>query len=106
MTTQKQTQHEWDSYYQQVQNRYFAQSFEKGKKDGLCGEENNNVAHMTPCPYYQAGYVMGIHERLLDQKGVKPTEYQNWILVAELKDPRFPLSSPATYTLMLKNTLE
>lgn len=81
------------------------QQFQKGKMDGMCGYENNNIGHAAPCPLYHVGYVCGICQRLLEERNIKEKDWSSWELVAELEDIRYPLSSPATYKLVPKNAI-
>lgn len=52
-------EHNWSSYLQWVQNRFFKEQFERGKLHGQCPErfDNENVGHAMPCPVYQVGYL-------------------------------------------------
>ncbi|HAA32724.1 MAG TPA: hypothetical protein DCE56_39675 [Cyanobacteria bacterium UBA8553] len=99
-------EHNWGSYLQWVQNRFFKEQFERGKLHGQCPErfDNENVGHAMPCPVYQVGYVCGTHERLLIEQKIPRDEWENWILLAEVKDIRYPLSSPAKYSLIQKDS--
>ncbi|MBE9054381.1 hypothetical protein IQ243_29140 [Nostocales cyanobacterium LEGE 11386] len=89
-----------EQYLQQVINQFQREQFNKGRLQGQCGYDNQNIGHIAPCPYYHAGYVCGIHERLLEENNVKPQDWNNWELIAHVQNPRYPLSSPATYELV------
>lgn len=104
LLNQSKQEHPWGSYLKEVQDRFFKNQFEKGKFHGQHPErfENENVGHGMPCPVYQVGYITGTHERLLKEQGIPWSEWENWILIAEIKDIRFPLSSPAKYYLTKK----
>lgn len=89
-------------YLEQVSEQWEREQFDKGRNDGRCGYNNANVGHFAPSPHYHAGYVCGIHERLLDENNIKPQDWDKWELVAVVQNPRYPLSSPATYSLESK----
>ena len=103
---QERQEHQWGTYLQEIQNRFFKNQFERGKLHGQCPErfDNENVGHAMPCPVYQVGFICGVHERLLIEQQVPCDQWENWVLVAEVKDSRFPLSSPAKYYLVEKGS--
>jgi hypothetical protein len=89
-----------EQYLQQITNQFQRQQFNKGRLQGQCDYENENIGHIAPCPYYHAGYVCGVHERLLAEHNVQPEDLNNWELVAHVQNPHYPLSSPASYELV------
>lgn len=98
-----------EQLFQQLEaqnHKWQEQEFNRGKIDGQCGYQNENTGAICPSPYYHAGYVCGIHERLLTQKTSRRENWRNWELLAEVKDARFPLSSPIKFTLIAKTAGE
>jgi hypothetical protein len=89
-----------EQYLQQVVNQFQSDQFNKVRLQGQCGYDNENIGHIAPCPYYHAGYVCGIHEKLLEENNVKAEDRNNWELIAHVQNPRYLLSSPATYELV------
>ncbi len=89
-----------NSYLQQITTQFQQEQFNRGRLDGQCGYDNENVGHIAPCPYYHVGYICGIHERLLESNNVKPHDWRNWELIAEVQNPSYPMSSPAKYQLV------
>lgn len=100
--------YEWPEDIKSASEKFKKEQFERGKLHGQCPErfDNENIGHAVPCPFYHVGFIFGTHERLLIERKIPREEWDKWILDAELKNARFPLSSPATYSLVHKNSLE
>jgi hypothetical protein len=98
--------YQWGKYTKKPKKKSAKKQFNKGRNDGQCDHENANEGNYSkPCKHYQLGYITAIHERLLVQNKVSEQDYKDWILIAKLANPRFPLSSSAQYHLVHKNNL-
>jgi hypothetical protein len=100
---ESQQNHKWrNGYPTEITSRFLREQFEKGKLHGQYPEnfENENIGHGMPCAAYHIGYVTGRHERLLKDQKIPSNKWEDWVLVAVVKDIRFPLSSPAEYYLV------